>query len=148
MKIRQRKSYSSLVCHTSHRTIRTLSFPIMSGSTTPNKQQYLLNYDRVQGNGCLCSSFYRSFPPYDIPIKYFVAAFSGISLADYMRYQIYAKYYQFLLHCHFPSQGFLKLILVCLCTFYLKCMSYLVLAYALTDPRCSSHILGNRSSII
>jgi hypothetical protein len=27
-------------------------------------------------------------------------------------------------------------------------MSYLVLAYALTDPRCSSHILGNRSSII
>jgi hypothetical protein len=99
-----------------------------------NYKQYLLNYDRVQGNRCLCWSFYRFFPPYDMPINYCIAVFSSVSLADYMEDQIYAKYCQFLIHCHFLAQGFVKLILVYLCTFYWKCMSYLVLAYALTHP--------------
>jgi hypothetical protein len=71
---------------------------MMSGSTTPNKQQYyLLNYDRVQGNRCLCSSFYRFYPLYDIPINYCIAVFSSVSLADYMEDQIYAEYCQSLL---------------------------------------------------
>jgi hypothetical protein len=72
-------------------------------------------------------SFYRFFPSHDIPINYCVAVFSSVSLADCMEDQIYAKYYQFLLHCHFQAQEFLKINLVCLCTFYCKRVGYAII---------------------
>ena len=57
------------------------------------------------------SRFIGFFASHDIPINYCVAVFSSVSLADCMEDQIYTKFYQFLLHCHFQAQGFLKLIL-------------------------------------